>query len=262
VTNNGKPFIPALNSLTKQYGINHIHISSYNTQANGLVKCKHWDVQQALYKIANSVESKWHRGFYTTLWAERIMPRQTMCYSPYFATHSLHPILPFNINEATYLLPPPNKVLTTKDLIVHQACQLQHWLTDINDLPKKVHQDRLENMHHFALKHPTKIKNYKFTTGNLALVRNTAIEKSLDHKMRPQYLGPYIVISCNASGTYILADLDSTVLKNIIGTFCVIPYHPCKSIPLPNIFDSCDVVEMDTVIWVVPEPRHQHFANG
>jgi hypothetical protein len=60
VTNNGKPFISVLNLLAKQYSINHICISGYNTQANGLVKCKHWDLWQALYKIADGVESKWH----------------------------------------------------------------------------------------------------------------------------------------------------------------------------------------------------------
>jgi hypothetical protein len=119
VTNNGKPFIVALNSLAKQYGINHIRISGYNTQANGLVKRNHWDLRQALYKIADSVESKSHQGFYAALWAERIMLRRTMAYSPYFATHGLHPILPFDIDDATYLLPPPDKILTTKDLIVH-----------------------------------------------------------------------------------------------------------------------------------------------
>jgi hypothetical protein len=96
-------------------------------------------------------------------------------------------------------------------------------------------------MHCFALKHPTKIKNYKFTTSDLVLVRNTTIEKSLDRKMRPQYLGPYIVISRNTSGAYILAKLDGTVLKNTIGAFRVIPYHPCKAIPLPNIFDIIDI---------------------
>jgi hypothetical protein len=95
--------------------------------------------------------------------------------------------------------------------------------------------------HRFALKHATEIKNYKFTTGDLVLVQNTAIEKSLDHKMRPRYLGPYIVISHNTGGAYILAKLDSTVLKNTIGTFRVIPYHPRKAIPLPNIFDIIDI---------------------
>jgi hypothetical protein len=151
VTDNGKPFITALNSLAKRYGINHIRISSYNAQANGLVEHKHWDLRQALYKIADGVESKWHWGFYATLWAERITPRQTMGYSPYFAAHGLHPILPFDIDEATYLLPPPDKILTTKDLIVRRACQLQRQLTDIDNLCKVVHQAQLENMHRFAL---------------------------------------------------------------------------------------------------------------
>jgi hypothetical protein len=135
--------------------------------------------------------------------------------------------------------------LHPKDLIVRRARQLQRWLTDIDDLRKKVHQARLENMHRFALKHPTKIKNYKFTTGDLVLVRKTAIEKSLDRKMRPQYLGPYIVISRNTGGAYILAELDGTVLKNTIGAFRVIPYHPCKAIPLPNIFDIIDITHTE-----------------
>jgi hypothetical protein len=136
VTDNGKPFITALNSLAKWYSINHIHISGYNAQANSLIKHKPWELWQALYKVTNGVEPKWYWGFYATLWAIHITPRQTMGYSPYFATHSLHPILPFNINKATYLLPPPHKILTTKDLIIHRACQLQHWLTDIDNLCK------------------------------------------------------------------------------------------------------------------------------
>jgi hypothetical protein len=102
-------------------------------------------------------------------------------------------------------------------------------------------------MHRFALKHLTRIKNHKFTTGNLVLVQNTAIKKSLDCKMRLPYLGPYIIISRNASGTYILAELDGTVLKNTISAFRVIPYHPHKSIPLPNIFDIIDITR--TELW-------------
>jgi hypothetical protein len=29
-----------------------------------------------------------------------------------------------------------------------------------------------------------------------------------------------------------------------------------------QLHTSCDVVEMDTVIWMVLEPQHQHFSNG
>jgi hypothetical protein len=68
---------------------------------------------------------------------------------------------------------------------------------------------------------------------------NAAVEKSLDHKMCPRYLGPYIIISHNTG--YILAKLDNTIPKNTISAFCVIPYHSHKSIPLPNIFNIIDI---------------------
>jgi hypothetical protein len=96
-------------------------------------------------------------------------------------------------------------------------------------------------MHRFAINNPRKIKNFVFKRGDLVLVRNTAVEKYLDCKMRPRYLGPYIVISRNTGGAYILAELDGTILKNTISAFRVIPYHSRKSIPLPNIFDTIDI---------------------
>jgi hypothetical protein len=96
-------------------------------------------------------------------------------------------------------------------------------------------------MHQFVINNPWKIKNFVFKRRDLVLVCNTAIEKSLDCKMCPRYLGPYIVISRNMGGAYILAKLDGTILKNTIGAFCVIPYHSRKSIPLPNIFDTINI---------------------
>ena len=38
VTNNGPAFVQAVEYLSKQYRINHIQISSYNSQANGPVE--------------------------------------------------------------------------------------------------------------------------------------------------------------------------------------------------------------------------------
>jgi hypothetical protein len=37
--------------------------------------------------------------------------------SPYFAVTGAHPILPFDIAEATYLQPPPTSIMSTTDLI-------------------------------------------------------------------------------------------------------------------------------------------------
>jgi hypothetical protein len=48
VTDNGPAFIEALNWLAEQYGIHHIRISLYNSQANGIVERRHLDVGKPL----------------------------------------------------------------------------------------------------------------------------------------------------------------------------------------------------------------------
>ncbi len=41
VTDNGPPIIAAINYLAKKYGIRHIQILAYNSQANSLVEVGH-----------------------------------------------------------------------------------------------------------------------------------------------------------------------------------------------------------------------------
>jgi hypothetical protein len=72
-------------------------------------------------------------------------------------------------------------------------------------------------------------------------MRNTQVEKSLNRKMRPRYIGPLIVISRNYGGAYILAELDGTFLHRPIAAFCLLPYFARKNIPLPD-----ELIDIDT----------------
>ena len=96
-------------------------------------------------------------------------------------------------------------------------------------------------MHRFTEKHGTVIKDFDFKYGDLVLVRNSRIDKSLNRKMRPRYIGPYIVISRNKGGAYILAELDGSVLARPIGAFRLVPYHPRRSLELPDLEHLLDI---------------------
>jgi hypothetical protein len=106
VSDNGTPFVKAIGYLAKHYHINHIHISGYNSRANRLVECAHFDIRQALFKAADGIASKWSSVAYSVFWADRVTVQKHMGCSPYFAATGTHPLLPLDIVKASYLLPP------------------------------------------------------------------------------------------------------------------------------------------------------------
>jgi len=70
---------------------------------------------------------------------------------------------------------------------------------------------------------------------------NTKIEYALNKKMKPRYDGPFIVISRNRGGAYILCQLDGSVFHRPIAAFRLLPYHAHNSIYLPD-----DMMDIDT----------------
>jgi hypothetical protein len=241
VTDNGAPFVKAMDYLAKHYHIKHIRISGYNSRANGLVERSHFDVRQALFKASDGDQSKWSSSAYAVFWAERVTVRRRMGCSPYFATTGTHPLLPFDIAEANYLLPPPDAVLSTTDLIARRAIALQKRRPQLAELHGRVYDARRKAAFIFEKEHAASIRNYDFKLGDLVLIRNTAIEKALNRKMRARYLGPCIVVSKNKGGAYIIAELDGSVFDRPIAAFRVIPYFARTTIALPPLDELIDI---------------------
>ena len=241
VTDNGAPFVKALTYLAKHYHITHIRISGYNSRANGLVERAHFDVRQALFKACDGEESKWSSVAYSVFWAERVTVRRRMGCSPYFATTGTQPLLPFDISEANYLLPPPDSVLSTTELIARRALALQKRRSDLSKLREDVYSARLEAAKRFEKDHSASIRDWAFKLGDLVLIRNTAIEKALNRKMRARYLGPLIVIARNKGGAYILAELDGSVFDRPVAAFRVLPYFARTALDVPSLEDLIDI---------------------
>ena len=122
-------------------------------------------------------------------------------------------ILPFNIDEATYLMPLPDAVpMSDMDLAARQGRELSKRLTVIEAVRDHVYEARKKHMHRFVVENQAKIVDYNFRTGSLVLMQNTRYVKSIGNKLKPRYLGPFIVVSRNKGGAYILADLNGAVL--------------------------------------------------
>ena len=160
-------------------------------RANGLVERSHFDVRQALFRSVDGDQTKWSKGAYSVFWADRITVRRCMGCSPYFAATGVHPLLPLDIAEATYLLPPPTAPLSTTDLIATRAVALQKRHAHLTALHAKVMSSRVQAAVRFKQEHAVTIRDFDFKHGDLVLIRNTAIEKALNRKMRARYLSPW-----------------------------------------------------------------------
>ena len=154
--------------------------------------------------------------------------------SPFFAITGTHPVLPLDIVEATYLLPPPDAFLSTTELIARRAVELQKRHGQVAALRDKVFETRVRAARQFEKEHATVIKDFDFKTGDLVLVRNTAIEKSLNRKMRARYNGPYVIVTRNKGGAYVICELDGSVLDRPMAAFRVVPYFARKEIDIPT----------------------------
>ena len=241
VSDNGKPFVAALGYLEKKYLVRHIRISGYNSRANGIVERSHFDVRQALFKATDGAENKWSQAAHSVFWSERVTPRKRMGCAPYFAVTGTHPLLPFDVIEANYLLPPPDSMLSTTDLISRRAIALQKRQADLDRLKSRVHEARNKAAVRFEKEHCATIRNFDFQRHDLVLIRNTAIEKALNRKMRPRYFGPMVVISRNFGGAYIICDLDGTIAHAPIAAFRVVPYQARQELNVPDLDMYLDI---------------------
>ena len=193
-------FLTALWWLEKHYGIKHIRISRYNSCANGIVECTHYDVQESVFKACDRDENWW-----SVFWAEHITIWKCMGHLPYSGAYRAHLLLPLDIVESNYLLPLRASSLMSMELISCQAISLQKHPAQLAKLHDKFYSAQVQAEVCFEKEHTHMICDFNFKLGDLVLVQNTATEKALNRKMWCWYLGPLIVISRNQWGAYIRA---------------------------------------------------------
>ena len=242
IIDNGGPFVKAIRILGDKYNIRGIRISPYNSQANGKIERPHWDVRQMLYKAVGKEHlSRWFKFLPYVLWADRISIRKGTGCSPFFLVTGAHPLTPLDIQEATWLVVVPDRLLTTEELIGFRARALARHKDHVEEMRSRISQTKRRQLARFEQQSRYKIRNFNFKPGDLVLVRNSSVEKSLDSKMQPRYNGPMIVIARKRGGAYVLAEMNGHVSQWQVAAAKVIPYFARRHIKLPeNIYDVID----------------------
>lgn len=244
ITDNGTPYVAALNWLVDRYGIQHICISAYNLCANSIMEWQHHTIIESLVKACEGNVSKWPTRAPHVFWADHATIRRSTGHSPFYMAHGVEPLLLFDITLTMFLVPDLTKPLDTADLIATCTHQLKMCKEDLNAIHNNVLKSCLTSVHQFEKQYQNTILVYDFKPGNLVLLRNSGLDLHLGCKAKPRYIGPMVVIRRTRNGAYHLAELNGAVSKLCYTAFCLVLYFLCSrtSIPVTRVLAHGDLV--------------------
>jgi hypothetical protein len=228
VTDNGPEVKGAFQLLLTRMNIPQVHITPYNKHANGVVERGHYILREAIIKSCEKTDGKikkWHENLDLAAFADRITVSSTTGYSPYYLLHGTHPLLPFDLTEATFMVEGFHAGLSTSELLALRIRQLQRLPQDIKRAADALKRARLKSKEQFEKRFHHRLVKQEYKEGELVLVRNSRIEATINRfKTEPRYLGPYQVVKRTTRGNYILQELDGALHAEPYAGFRIIPY--------------------------------------
>ena len=232
VTDNGPSFSKEFAELMKQYGLHHIKISPYNSQANGVVERGHYNIREALVKLCDGDLSRWPSMVDAACHADRITVRRSTGYSPYFLLHGVHPLLPGDLADATFMVSKYRPGMPTAKLIEARTQQLLRLPKDLAKARSVLKQSRFRSKEQFERKYARRIQEEGFQPGTSVLIRNNPIENSvsIERKTANRYMGPYLIERQTQGGSYILTEMDGSLLRHHVAAFRLVPYIQQKDL--------------------------------
>ncbi|CAL1712332.1 unnamed protein product [Somion occarium] len=184
----------------------------------------HAIIRESIVKACDGKVKDWPDYVPHAFFADKITISRSTGFSPYYLLFGVHPVLPFDLLEASFLVEGFHSGMSTTDLLALRIQQLSKKDQDLEKAAEVLAKTRLRSKAQFEKKFEHRIRVESFKPGDLVLVRNTAIERSLNRKTKPRYLGPYEVVRRTFKGAYIVKELNGNLWKQGIAAFRLLPY--------------------------------------
>ena len=223
VTDNGSEVKGAFAELLRRLNIPQVRISPYNKQANGVVERGHFTLREAIMKSV-SKRKDWPAKVHLASFADRITVSKVTGYSAYFLLHGVHPVLPFDLADATFLVDGFTAGMTSLDLMVLRMRQLERREEDLATAARALRKARFKSKEEYEWKYKKRLRRDHYRPGELVMLRNSGEEMKMNRKTKQRYLGPYEVIRRTTGGSYVLQEMDGSVLAQGAAAFRLLPY--------------------------------------
>jgi hypothetical protein len=182
--------------------------------------------------------SRWPEKVPQALFAENITTSRATGFSPFYLLHGVHPVLPFDLTEATFLVEGFHENMSPIDFLTLRIRQIERRPEDLRQAAKTLKKARFKSKLQFEQKFHLRMHKKSFNPGELVLVRNTQIEKELNRKTKPRYLGPFVVERQTKGGSYILKEMNGTLSRRGVAAFRLIPYISRSDPSLQELADT------------------------
>ncbi len=185
----------------------------------------HFTIREALVKSCEGNPKKWPDYVSHAFFTDRVTVRRQTGFSAYYLLYGQDPLLPFDLAEASFMSDAYHSGMTTTELLAARLRQIQKKPEDIEQAAATLRNNRIKSKEQFERKFHNRLRKEIYPPGTLVLVRNSAIERELDRKSKPRYLGPYEVDIVRREGrSYKLKELDGTRWEQSVAAFRIIPY--------------------------------------
>lgn len=225
VTDNGAEVAGAFQNLLERYGIPQIKISPYNKHATGIVEQGHFAIRQAILKDCGQKISSWPERVHLAFFADRVTTRRVTGFSPYYLAHGVHPILPFDLTEASFMIEGYRSGMTSSELLALRMRQLDKREEDVARAADAIKMARMSSKEQFERRFHSRLRKIPLQPGQLVLVRDVSRDTNLAGKYTPRYAGPYEVVRMTKKETYVIKELNGAVLRQGFAGFRLLPYR-------------------------------------